>query len=181
MSVFVHQELQTSDAEAAKAFYSKVFGWQMMDMPMPEGTYTMVSGPAGPIGGIVKAMPGVPTGWIGYVGVDSVDKTSDAVTAAGGKVTMDKQEVPGPDGKPMGWLAWFTDPQGVTFAVWQDGAPRAASKKKATKKKAAKKKAAKKKAATKKPATKKPAKKKATKKKAAKKEKKGKKGKKGKK
>jgi uncharacterized protein len=34
-SSFVWYELMTSDAAAAKAFYAKVVGWSMQDMPMP--------------------------------------------------------------------------------------------------------------------------------------------------
>ena len=41
---FVHVELHTRDLAKAKAFYSKLFGWKLEDMPMPGGgSYTMIS------------------------------------------------------------------------------------------------------------------------------------------
>jgi len=33
-------ELMTTDVEAAKAFYTKLFGWGAEDMPMPGMNYT---------------------------------------------------------------------------------------------------------------------------------------------
>ena len=39
---FVHVELHTNDPAKAKAFYSKLFGWKLEDVPMPGGSaYTM--------------------------------------------------------------------------------------------------------------------------------------------
>ena len=46
---FVHVELHTNDLAKAKAFYSKLFGWKLQDMPMPGpaggGTYTRLDPP----------------------------------------------------------------------------------------------------------------------------------------
>ena len=40
---FVHVELTTHDLPKAKQFYSALFGWQLQDMPMPDGkSYTMI-------------------------------------------------------------------------------------------------------------------------------------------
>jgi len=36
---FSWAELTTTDQDAAKAFYSGLFGWQARDMPMGEGAY----------------------------------------------------------------------------------------------------------------------------------------------
>src|SRR5690242_351761 len=51
---FVHVELNTTDTAAAKAFYGKLFDWHLEDMPMPNGTYTMIKVGEGTGGGIVK-------------------------------------------------------------------------------------------------------------------------------
>jgi catechol 2,3-dioxygenase-like lactoylglutathione lyase family enzyme len=41
---FVHVELATHDLPKAKQFYSSLFGWQLQDMPMPEGkSYTLIN------------------------------------------------------------------------------------------------------------------------------------------
>ncbi|MCX4244756.1 VOC family protein [Paraliomyxa miuraensis] len=182
MSKFVHMELSTSDPEAATQFYESVFGWKSQNMTMADGhVYTMVMTAGGDgIGGIQKnPMPEAPSAWLGYVGVESVEATIAKVEELGGKVIQPKLEVAG-----MGWLAIFTDPQGATFAVWEqamtEAAPEAApapaapteakaAKKAAAKKAPAKKAPAKKAAAKKAPAKKAPAKKAAAKKAPAKK------------
>src|ERR1700752_5179298 len=51
---FVHVELHTRDLAKAKAFYSKLFGWKLEDMPMPGGgSYTMISVGEGTAGGMM--------------------------------------------------------------------------------------------------------------------------------
>ena len=42
---FIHVELNTPDPGKAKEFYSKLFQWQLEEMPntaVPAGTYTMI-------------------------------------------------------------------------------------------------------------------------------------------
>jgi predicted enzyme related to lactoylglutathione lyase len=155
MSTFVHMELNTSDPEAAQRFYEEVFGWTYQDTPMPEGIYTMISGPDGGIGGITRqAMADAPSHWVGYVGVDSVAETLDRVDEAGGAVVVPQTEIPG-----MGSFAIFTDPQWAVFAAWEAAAPveeeqatEPPREKKSATKKSAKKKSAKKKSAASEPA-----------------------------
>ena len=51
---FVHAELNTTDVDKAKKFYSSVFDWKLEEMPMPEiGNYTIVSVGEGTGGGIM--------------------------------------------------------------------------------------------------------------------------------
>src|SRR5438132_2142855 len=55
---FVHVELHTGDPAKAKAFYSKLFGWKLKDMPMPGGeSYTMIDVGEGTGGGMMTAQP----------------------------------------------------------------------------------------------------------------------------
>lgn len=114
MSKFVHQELSTTDPAKAKAFYRALFGWTYEDMPMSEGTYTMISGSDGPFGGMMTANGEMPSMWIGYVAVDSVDRTVGRAIEAGARVLYPKTEVAG-----RGYMAWLQDPQGATFAIWE--------------------------------------------------------------
>ena len=37
---FCHVELNTTDVNKAKAFYTKLFDWELEDIPMPDGAYT---------------------------------------------------------------------------------------------------------------------------------------------
>jgi len=49
-----------------------------------------------------------------YIGVDSVTEYSNKVESLGGKVKVQKTEVPG-----HGWFAIYTDSENNTFALWE--------------------------------------------------------------
>src|SRR5919204_616408 len=80
---FVHVELHTGDVAKAKAFYTKLFGWKLEDMPMPGGdTYTMIQVGEGTGGGMMSAQPpGSPPRWQAYVGVDDVAPAREAASS----------------------------------------------------------------------------------------------------
>jgi predicted enzyme related to lactoylglutathione lyase len=114
---FVHVELNTPAPEDAKAFYSKLFGWQLEDVPnpaVPSGTYTIVKVGNGTGGGIMKQVPGGPSGWLAYVGVDDIHASTKAAKSLGAKIMKDVTEVPG-----MGWLSFIQDPTGCVLGLWQ--------------------------------------------------------------
>jgi uncharacterized protein len=114
---FVHVELHTDDVAKAKAFYSKLFGWKLEDMPMPGGggSYTMIGVGEGTGGGMTKSqMPGTPPHWLAYVGVDDVASSTRKAKELGAKIVQEKMEVGG-----FGWMSVITDPTGATFALWQ--------------------------------------------------------------
>ncbi|MGA7179737.1 MAG: VOC family protein [Thiobacillaceae bacterium] len=90
-------EQMTKDVAAAKAFYGKLFGWEMEDMPMPEMTYTVVKVRGNGIGGIMAIPPkpqGMPPMWGAYVTVDDVDLTAQAARQLGAKLLVPPQDVP---------------------------------------------------------------------------------------
>jgi hypothetical protein len=112
---FVHVELNTTDTAAAKAFYGKLFDWKLEDMPMPNGTYTMISVGEGTGGGIVKhPVPGAPSMWLAYVKVDDIEAATRKAKSLGAKVKQDVMEVMG-----VGSLSILEDPTGATFALWK--------------------------------------------------------------
>jgi predicted enzyme related to lactoylglutathione lyase len=114
---FVHVELNTPDPENAKAFYSKLFQWQLEDMPNPAapgGTYTIVKVGEGTGGGIMKQVPGGPLGWLAYVGVEDIRATTQKAKSLGAEITTDVMEVMG-----MGWLSFIQDPTGAILGLWQ--------------------------------------------------------------
>ena len=114
---FVHVELNTADPEKAKAFYSKLFQWQLEDVPnpaAPSGTYTLVKVGTGTGGGIMKQVPGGPSGWLAYVAVDDIHAATEKAKSLGGKVMTDVTEVPG-----MGWLSFIQDPTGAVLGLWK--------------------------------------------------------------
>jgi uncharacterized protein len=113
-------DLQTSDQDAAKAFYSGLFGWTYDDQPMPQGpVYSMAMLGGHPVAAIAPQSPelavaGAPPMWNTYLAVDSVDEAAGQVEAAGGKVGMAPFDV-----MDAGRMAFVLDPSGAAVALWQ--------------------------------------------------------------
>ncbi len=85
-------ELGTTDKEAAKGFYSALFGWGFHEFPMgPDDTYTIFhmgdrsTGAAYEMGTEMTAR-GIPPHWMLYVTVADADAAAAKVTELGGNV-----------------------------------------------------------------------------------------------
>jgi len=112
---FVHCELMTTDVAKAKAFFGKLFDWQLDDMPLPDMTYTMIRVGDGNGGGMMKnPIPNAPSMWVPYVLVDDLKAASAKATSLGGKVMKDITEVPG-----AGAFVIISDPTGAMLGLWQ--------------------------------------------------------------
>lgn len=114
---FVHVELNSSNPEKAKEFYSQLFDWELEDVPnpiMPNGKYTLVKVGQGTGGGIMQKCEGGPVGWLAYVAVDDIRASTQKAKALGGQILEDVREVPG-----MGWLSFIRDPTGAVLGLWQ--------------------------------------------------------------
>jgi len=108
-------ELLTSDATAAIAFYGELFGWQTREMPMPNGTYNVVSIAGQDAAGIMKTPPaaaGQPPFWGVYVTVNDVDATAEQAKKLGGKVLMGPMDIPN-----VGRFCTLQDPQGAVISA----------------------------------------------------------------
>jgi uncharacterized protein len=113
---FVHVELNTPDPDKAKEFYSKLFQWQLEDVPnsaVPNGSYTMIKVGEGTGGGILKQIPRGPSGWLAYVEVDDIQLATQKAKSLGGKIMKEPLEVVG-----MGWLSFIQDPTGAVLGLW---------------------------------------------------------------
>lgn len=112
-------DLATSDLDAALRFYTGLFGWEVTEMPSPEGRYCMLA-VAGAAVAAAYQMPeemianGIPSHWASYVTVEQLEKTIDAVVAAGGTVVQPPHDVPG-----AGRTAAVQDPSAAVFALWE--------------------------------------------------------------
>lgn len=112
----VHWELMSRDPAGVASFYEAIFGWKVRHEP--ELNYRIVeTGAEGGInGGIVK--PERPEPWPGnmllYVAVDDLATYRKRIVAAGGKVHIEEQAVPG-----MGSFCLFTDPEGRMMGLWK--------------------------------------------------------------
>lgn len=112
---FVHCELATQNLAQAKAFYGKLFDWKLDDMPMEQGSYTLINVGEGTGGGMMQhPMPGAPSMWMPYVLVADIHAATKKARDLGASVMRDVTEVPG-----MGWLSIFVDPTGATIGLWQ--------------------------------------------------------------
>lgn len=121
---FTWAELSTSDPKAAKAFYTALFGWTILDSPMgpgPDDIYTRLQIGGKDVGALYKMKPeqaamGVPPNWGTYFTVKSADETAKKAKAAGGAV------IAGPfDVMDYGRMAVIQGPEGAVFSIWQPG------------------------------------------------------------
>lgn len=115
-------DLQTTDTDAAKAFYRRLFGWTFDDQPMPQGgPYSMAKLGEEHVAAIAPQPPemaaaGVPPRWNTYLAADSVDDAIAKVEAAGGQVAMAPFDI-----MDAGRMAFVMDPGGAAVAFWQAG------------------------------------------------------------
>ncbi|HZJ46405.1 MAG TPA: VOC family protein [Pyrinomonadaceae bacterium] len=119
---FCWVELATTDANAAKSFYSQLFEWTFKDNPVsPEMVYTMVQLDGKDVGGLYQMTPdmtgqGIPPNWLSYVSVKSADETTEKAKTDGATVLNGPFDV-----FTIGRMSVIKDPAGAVFALWQPG------------------------------------------------------------
>jgi predicted enzyme related to lactoylglutathione lyase len=112
---FVHVELATTDVGKAKTFYGKLFDWKLEDVPMGNGTYTMIKAGEGPGGGLMKSPKrGAPSMWLAYILVDDVKAATAKARSLGATIVNEVTEVMG-----IGWHSIIVDPTGAPLGLWQ--------------------------------------------------------------
>jgi predicted enzyme related to lactoylglutathione lyase len=113
-------DLQTTDQDAAKAFYAALFGWSYDDQPMDGGAvYSIARLGGASVAAIAPQSPelaGTPPMWNTYLAVDSADDAVAKVAPAGGTVAMEVFDV-----MDAGRMAFVLDPGGAAVALWQAG------------------------------------------------------------
>ncbi len=111
---FSWNELMTSDIEGAKAFYTKMFGWELEDI-QKEMPYTLVKINGQESAGMMTMPPeaaGMPPMWGAYVTVDDVDASAKQVEELGGKILLEPRDIP-----EVGRFCVISDPQGATLSM----------------------------------------------------------------
>jgi uncharacterized protein len=117
---FCWVELATTDQNAAKNFYGKLFGWSASDFPMgPNDFYSMFQVAGRDVGATYTLRPdqraqGVPPHWMIYVAVESADKAAERTAQLAGKVLAPPFDV-----YEAGRMAVLQDPTGAVFSVWE--------------------------------------------------------------
>ena len=114
---FIWYELMTSDAEAARAFYRAVVGWEIEELGPPHDGYSLLKADGRGVAGLM-ALPaeacekGARPGWFGYVGVDDADAAVGRLQDAGGSILRAPADIP-----EVGRFAVVADPQGAVFML----------------------------------------------------------------
>ena len=109
-------ELSSPDTDAAAQFYGELMGWSATEPgPAETGGYRMFQQDGQNVAGLMGIMQeGQPTAWSTYICVADADQTAAKVKAAGGSVVVEPMDV-----MDIGRMAFFADPTGAVFGVWQ--------------------------------------------------------------
>ena len=111
---FSWNELMTSDVAGAKAFYGKMFNWQMEDMEMDQ-PYTLATIDGEHKAGLMPLTPEcgeMPPHWGAYVAVDDVEVRAKQAEALGGKILLEPRDIP-----TVGHMCVISDPQGAALTI----------------------------------------------------------------
>ena len=108
-------ELMTNNVEAAKQFYTSLFGWEIEEGPMEGSDYTVIKVDGSPVGGIMPMPPectGMPECWNVYVTVQDVDAAAARVEELGGTLIRPPQDIP-----EVGRFCVLQDPNGAVICA----------------------------------------------------------------
>jgi hypothetical protein len=109
----VHLELHTGDREAARDFYTRLFGWRAETIECRGHAYQALELGAGGIdGGIVECPTRRPV-WLPYVSVSDLAATTESGRELGATVLLEPRE------GPAGWRSVLASPAGAEIALWQ--------------------------------------------------------------
>ena len=117
---FSWTDLSTTNVDAAKKFYTALFGWKVTDMPAGPGmTYSMAALGERAAAAITtqnddQKKMGAPPSWNAYFSVTDVDATTKKAATAGGKVLKEAFDV-----MDVGRMSVVQDPSGAVFCLWQ--------------------------------------------------------------
>lgn len=119
---FVWRELMTNDVEAARRFYSAVFGWTWTEWDMGEYVYGGILVGEQGIGGIMAIPSGqqFPPNWTSYLGLADVDAAVAVARENGAQVLHGPQDIPN-----VGRFAVISDSVGAVFTAFRDAQPAA--------------------------------------------------------
>ncbi len=119
---FCWTDLGATDQDAAKAFYTALFGWEAEDMPVgdEDGTvYSMMRVDGSDVAAIAPQPPqqremGAPPAWNSYVSVASADDAAARAAELGATVAGEPFDV-----LDAGRMAVIQDPQGAVLMLWE--------------------------------------------------------------
>jgi uncharacterized protein len=109
-------DLQTSDQDAAKSFYSDLLGWEYEDVPIGDGASYSMAKLQGHSVAAIGPLQGeeMPSHWNCYVTVADADASAARAKELGATLLAEPFDV-----FDAGRMAAFADPQGAVLSVWQ--------------------------------------------------------------
>src|SRR4051812_49239985 len=110
---FSWAELATSDAEAAKTFYTALFGWDYDDQPIGDGpVYSMAQRDGKSVAALFDSEQ--PPHWNCYVTVESADAAAARAGELGANVMAPPFDV-----FTAGRMTVISDPTGAVLSLWE--------------------------------------------------------------
>jgi len=107
-----HVEIPSTDLEASKVFYQKVFDWDLKDFGNGYSLFNSHKGITIGLRKVKKVNSGDTT--IFHVHIKNIEETLDKVVAAGGKIFREKTVIP-----VYGWYALLKDNEGNILGLFQ--------------------------------------------------------------
>ncbi|NDJ33057.1 MAG: VOC family protein [Chloroflexi bacterium] len=115
---FCWAECTSTDTDAAKPFYTGLFGWKATDDPVGEGMiYTRFSQGGHDVAALSPMRPDqgdMPSHWNTHINVDDVHALPDRVRELGGTVIVEPFDV-----LDAGHMMVIADPTGAAITLWQ--------------------------------------------------------------
>lgn len=115
MSRIIHFEIPADDPKRKMEFFGNVFGWTFEGWGEQEYFLTTGGDANAPgIGGAIMKRNDPSQPLTNVLGVASIDATIPVIEANGGTIVVPKMPV-----GDMGFVAYFTDPEGMIFGLWE--------------------------------------------------------------
>jgi uncharacterized protein len=116
---FCWADLGTTDGEAAKGFYTRLFGWEAVDQPAGEDrVYTMLKLDGRDVAALYEMgeeeRAQLQPHWSSYVTVENVDALAPRARELGGELLSEPFDV-----MEAGRMAVVRDPTGALVQLWQ--------------------------------------------------------------
>ena len=109
----IHFEIESTDPDASRAFFSDVFGWKMDVMPAIDYTIVDTQSEGAGINGGIGPSHGDHGSYVTfYIAVDNLQASLDKAVAAGGSVIMPVTQIPN-----AVTIAMFSDPAGAVVGL----------------------------------------------------------------
>ena len=109
-------DLQTSDPDRARAFYTGLFGWEAGESSAEFGGYWMFTRDGVPVAGAMRSDAQAPVSdiWSVYLNVADAAKSLAGATEHGGQVVVPPMPV-----ADLGTMGFLLDAGGAAIGVWQ--------------------------------------------------------------